>query len=206
MKGHSYENTTHGISSAIIKLSKLTKACDAYRDLSNNTLPAAFWTPNTFDVSGGVNMAVSYTTVNRWQARQYAKGKASTTLEMQPGIFDRSPEVSWLSQYTHDFVILFPLLLGIQVFGSHIAGHGLCHPRASITEFDIRDFGPGPAQLSRQCATRQRKSRRRPIFLGRCFLFHHLQICLVIFQDAVRHSVQCNHLGEDTREALVERR
>ena len=52
-----YTTTLHGINSAIIKLSKLTRATKIYRGIAGMKLPDEFWTPNEFDVRGGIESA-----------------------------------------------------------------------------------------------------------------------------------------------------
>ena len=52
-----YTTTLHVINSAIIKLSKLTSATKLYRGVSGALLPRPFWTPNQYNVRGGVEVA-----------------------------------------------------------------------------------------------------------------------------------------------------
>ena len=60
-----YTTTLHGINSAIIKISKLTKATKVYRGISGMALPKEFWKPNEFGVRGGVESAFMSTTLER---------------------------------------------------------------------------------------------------------------------------------------------
>ena len=49
-----YTSTIHAINSAVIKMSKLTKACKVYRGIAGLALPKQFWEPNEYNVKGGV--------------------------------------------------------------------------------------------------------------------------------------------------------
>ena len=52
-----YPTTLHGVNSAVIKLGKLTVATKVYRGVSGAVLPDSFWTPNAFNVCGGIESA-----------------------------------------------------------------------------------------------------------------------------------------------------
>mmetsp|Transcript_63117 Transcript_63117/g.206030 ORF Transcript_63117/g.206030 Transcript_63117/m.206030 type:complete len:143 (+) Transcript_63117:705-1133(+) len=99
LMGNSYVTTIHGISSCVVKLSKLMVACDIFRGTSNARLPETFWNKNAYGVCGGVEYGFSSTTCDRKQAEHYANGKASTVFEMKQGMVDRGADISWLSQY-----------------------------------------------------------------------------------------------------------
>ena len=45
-KGNKYVTTTHVVNSAIVKMSKLTKATKVYRGVSGGVLPESFWRAN----------------------------------------------------------------------------------------------------------------------------------------------------------------
>ena len=49
-----YTTTLHAINSAIVKVSKLTKARKVYRGIAGMALPKQFWEPNEYNVKGGV--------------------------------------------------------------------------------------------------------------------------------------------------------
>ena len=92
--------TLHAINSAVLKLSKLTKAAPVYRGFTGATLPASFFEPNEENVCGGIEYGFSSTTTAAQQAQHYAHGKASTVFEMRMGLIDRGAELDWLSQCT----------------------------------------------------------------------------------------------------------
>ena len=95
-----YTTTLHAINSAVLKLSKLTKAAPVYRGFTGATLPASFFEPNEENVCGGIEYGFSSTTTAAQQAQHYADGKASTVFEMRMGLIDRGAELDWLSQCT----------------------------------------------------------------------------------------------------------
>ena len=72
---NTYTTTLHAINSAIVKLSKLTRATTVYRGISGRVLPDEFWHPNEFGVKGGVEAAFMSTTTNR----EVALGRATAT-------------------------------------------------------------------------------------------------------------------------------
>lgn len=51
---NTYPTTLHIINSAVLKLSKLTKAVKVYRGMASGVLPKAFWKPNDYHVRGGI--------------------------------------------------------------------------------------------------------------------------------------------------------
>ena len=63
-----YPTTLHAINSAIIKLSKLSKASTVYRGVHDLVLPDQFWTPNKYGVRGGIDGAFMSTTLKREEA------------------------------------------------------------------------------------------------------------------------------------------
>ena len=96
-----YTTTLHVINSAIIKLSKLTSATKLYRGVSGALLPRPFWTPNQYNVRGGVEVAFMSCTEDKEVALKYAasKKKAAIVFEVKQGMVDRGADVAWLSQY-----------------------------------------------------------------------------------------------------------
>ena len=84
-KDNKYVTTTHVINSAIVKVSKLTKATKVYRGVAGGVLPESFWRPNDQGVKGGIESAFMSTTFDRNVAMHYASvpGRASLVLEMQ---------------------------------------------------------------------------------------------------------------------------
>ena len=64
-KGNTYRTTMHVINSCIIKTSKLTRAVKVYRGIAGAELPPTFWTPNEYNVRGGIESAFLSTTVKR---------------------------------------------------------------------------------------------------------------------------------------------
>ena len=128
-----YTTTLHAINSAVLKLSKLTKAAPVYRGFTGATLPASFFKPNEENVCGGIEYGFSSTTTERAQAVHYAAGKASTVLELQMGMIDRGADISWLSQYPHEREVLLPPLTGVEAFGTEVEGGTLVvHARLSL--------------------------------------------------------------------------
>ena len=68
-------------------------------------LPDEFWTPNEYDVRGGVENAFMSTTLDRSVAMGYASGdttKMGIVIEAQQGQVNRGADMSWLSQYPHE--------------------------------------------------------------------------------------------------------
>eukprot|EP00445_Apocalathium_hangoei_P071318 CAMPEP_0204133150 /NCGR_PEP_ID=MMETSP0361-20130328/14930_1 /ASSEMBLY_ACC=CAM_ASM_000343 /TAXON_ID=268821 /ORGANISM="Scrippsiella Hangoei, Strain SHTV-5" /LENGTH=1005 /DNA_ID=CAMNT_0051086157 /DNA_START=36 /DNA_END=3053 /DNA_ORIENTATION=- len=125
LMGNSYVTTVHGISSCVLKLSKLMKLCDIFRGSCDAALPTSFLKKDGVGFCGGVEYGFFSTTSERNQAVDYANGKASTVFEMKQGMVDRGADISWLSQYGHEREILFPPLLGIQALGSRVTGRCL---------------------------------------------------------------------------------
>ena len=104
---------------AIIKLSKLTSATKLYRGVSGALLPRPFWTPNQYNVRGGVEVAFMSCTEDkevRAQVRRVQKN-AAIVFEVKQGMVDRGADVAWLSQYPHEKEITF------QVTGRHCRHH-----------------------------------------------------------------------------------
>jgi hypothetical protein len=119
-----YTTTLHAINSAIVKLSKLTKASTVYRGVHDVVLPDQFWTPNMYGVRGGIDRGFLSTTLVRKEAMQYAAdGKTAHLLfEIQQGMIDRGADISFLSQYPFEKEILFNPLTGLEVRGSRVKG------------------------------------------------------------------------------------
>ena len=120
-----YTTTLHAINSAIVKLGKLTKATKVFRGVAGLALPAEFWTPNAFDVRGGVEPAFMSTTLERDVAMGYAAGDGSKmgfVIEVQQGMVSRGASMDFLSQYPHEAEILFGPLTGIEVLDTRIEG------------------------------------------------------------------------------------
>eukprot|EP00325_Prymnesiales_sp_UTEX-LB-985_P002783 CAMPEP_0174705770 /NCGR_PEP_ID=MMETSP1094-20130205/8869_1 /TAXON_ID=156173 /ORGANISM="Chrysochromulina brevifilum, Strain UTEX LB 985" /LENGTH=1050 /DNA_ID=CAMNT_0015903971 /DNA_START=465 /DNA_END=3614 /DNA_ORIENTATION=+ len=115
-----YTTTIHAINSCVLKLSKLTRACKAWRGFTGATLPSSFFDANEEGVRGGIEFGFSSTTIDRAQALHYASGNASTIFEMEMGMIDRGADMSWLSQYPHEKEILFPPLIGEQALSTHV--------------------------------------------------------------------------------------
>ena len=91
----------HVINSAIVKSSKLTIAAKVYRGVAGGRLPDSFWTPNEYNVRGGIEGAFLSTTLDRKVAFDYAgntPGKPGLIFEVQMGMVDRGAELKWLSQ------------------------------------------------------------------------------------------------------------
>ena len=119
-----YTTTLHAINSAIVKLSKLTKASTVYRGVHDVVLPDQFWTPNKYGVRGGIDSGFLSTTLVRKEAMENAAdGKTAPLLfEIQQGMIDRGADISFLSQYPFEKEILFNPLTGLEVRGSRVEG------------------------------------------------------------------------------------
>ena len=117
-----YVTTLHCISSAIVKLSRLTKPQTVYRGLVGRVLPSEFWRGQGH---GGVEFAFMSTTADREVAMQYAqagKEAASCVMEVKMGMIDRGADLSWLSQYPHEKEITFPPYTGLEVLDTRVEG------------------------------------------------------------------------------------
>jgi len=119
-----YTTTLHALNSAVIKLSKLTKASTVYRGVHDMVLPDQFWTPNKYGVRGGIDSAFMSTTLKREEAIKYAASGRTAPLifEIQQGMIDRGADISFLSQYPFEKEILFNPLTGLEVCGSRVEG------------------------------------------------------------------------------------
>ena len=93
-----YTTTIHAVNSVVVKMARLTKVVPLFRGWTGATLPRSFFEPDAMGVCGGVEYGFSSTTTDRAQAVLYAKGKASTLLELEMGIVDRGADFSWLSE------------------------------------------------------------------------------------------------------------
>ena len=131
------------INSAIIKLSKLTSATKLYRGVSGALLPRPFWTPNQYNVRGGVEVAFMSCTEDKEVALKYAasKKKAAIVFEVKQGMVDRGADISWLSQYPHEKECAAALALSSQALHTHTR----LHPPTSAAPALFRGrilFGP----------------------------------------------------------------
>ena len=129
-QGNKYTTTLHAINSAIIKLSKLTKAKLVYRGVSGGVLPDECRKPNSYGVRGGIEGGFMSTTSEKKIAVFYAKGGADKSkegssailFEARMGMVDRGADVGWLSQFPQEDEILFAPLTGMEVRGSRVEG------------------------------------------------------------------------------------
>ena len=118
-----WQTTIHVINSSIVKLGKLTKANKVYRGISGGSLPDEFFTPNKFDVCGGIENGFMSTTLDREVALGYASsGMAGVVFEVQMGMVDRGADCARFSQYPHEAEILFAPLTGLEVRRSRVEG------------------------------------------------------------------------------------
>ena len=116
-RGNRYTTTLHALNSAIIKLSKLTVACNVYRGVSGGSLPAALRQRNEYGVRGGVDLAFMSASTDRSVALHYAGsgGGPAVALELQQGLVSRGADVWWLSQFPHEREVLFAPLTACEV-------------------------------------------------------------------------------------------
>ena len=123
-KGNLFTTTLHVINSAIVKLSKLTKAELVWRGVAGGVLPEEFWSPDKLGLRGGCEYAFMSTTTNAEVAHSYASrsGKAGSLFSMRMGMVDRGAEISFLSQYPGEREILFNPLTGLEVTSSKVQG------------------------------------------------------------------------------------
>eukprot|EP00325_Prymnesiales_sp_UTEX-LB-985_P016966 CAMPEP_0174755368 /NCGR_PEP_ID=MMETSP1094-20130205/106211_1 /TAXON_ID=156173 /ORGANISM="Chrysochromulina brevifilum, Strain UTEX LB 985" /LENGTH=715 /DNA_ID=CAMNT_0015961257 /DNA_START=10 /DNA_END=2157 /DNA_ORIENTATION=+ len=126
---NNYVSTIHAINSAVIKLSKLSKAGMVYRGVCYGKLDSKFWSANADGVCGGVEFGFQSTTRDRTQAVHYATGcgwakqaDAMTIFEMQMGMIDRGAELGWVSMYPHEKECLFPPLTGVEALRADVDG------------------------------------------------------------------------------------
>ena len=113
-----YVTTLHAINSAILKLSKQTRACTVYRGVSGGVLPDAFWEENEHGVRGGVELGFMSTTTEKHVALGYMaqRGSAARMLfQVRMGMIDRGADVAALSQFPGENEILFAPLTGLEV-------------------------------------------------------------------------------------------
>ena len=154
----------HVINSAIVKSSKLTIAAKVYRGVAGGRLPDSFWTPNEYNVRGGIEGAFLSTTLDRKVAFDYAgndPGRPGLIFEVQMGMVDRGAELKWLSQCarpfpptpTHTFLtpfprvcadpheeeILFAPLTGLEVHGFRVEGSVLVVEAKMSVNLNVRD-------------------------------------------------------------------
>ena len=120
--GNRYPNTLHTLSSAIIKLGKITKAEMVYR-APGGALPASFWYRQPEGMQGGIELAFMSTTTAKAEAMAYARRAPGMILfELQQGFVARGASISWLSQYPKEEEILFPPLTTLEVTGTRVEG------------------------------------------------------------------------------------
>ena len=112
-KGNLYATTIHVLNSCIVKLSKLTRVGKVYRGLADGALPERFFTPDTYNVKGGVEPAFMSTTADEEIAKAYA-GQGGIILALDQGMVSRGADLSWFSQYPHEKEVLFAPLTGIE--------------------------------------------------------------------------------------------
>ena len=106
-----FVTTLHAINSAILKLSRHTKACTVYRGVAGGVLPDVFWTPNQHGIMGGVELGFMSTTTDRSVAMDFAShagggGKCAMVFTIKMGMIDRGASVSFMSQFPGENEIL----------------------------------------------------------------------------------------------------
>ena len=123
-KGNAYVSTTHGINSAVVKMSKITRATKVYRGMTGGRLPPSFLTANEYGVKGGIEMSFMSTTYDRSVALKYASDltKPGLVFEMAMGMVDRGADLEEISQYPTERECLFAPLTGIEVVRTRVEG------------------------------------------------------------------------------------
>lgn len=125
-------NTLHVVSSALRKVSHLTKVETVYRSMPNGRFPSFFWDLDEHGVRGGVELAFMSTTRERAVAMSYASGgnagvaysatgarrsveKPQLFLEISQGYNNRAADISCISQYGHENELTFPPCTALQI-------------------------------------------------------------------------------------------
>jgi hypothetical protein len=129
-KGNRYTTTIWVLNSAIVKLKALTPAARVYRGLKGLALPDALLKKNEHGIKGGVEPGFMSTTLDYKVAMTYAgayektkdKDASGIVFEIEPGLFDRGCDLSWLSQYPFEREILFAPLTGVEVLDTRVDG------------------------------------------------------------------------------------
>ena len=129
-EGNLYTTTLHVISSAVLKLGKLTRANKVYRGISRKTVPQKLKVKDKMsNTRGGVEYGFLSCSLVKKEALKYATlGKTQTPLllEIQQGMIDRGADLSWLSQYPLEQEVMFPPLTGLEfLYHSVEDGHVL---------------------------------------------------------------------------------
>ena len=190
-KGNRYVTTIHAINSAVIKLSKLSKAGKVYRGVCYGLLPEQFWKGDESGVKGGIEFGFQSTTREREQAVHYAKGggwakegDAMTVMEMQMGMIDRGADLSWLSQYPHEKEVLLPPLTGLEALGSDVEGDMLVvHSKLSLNL---------AAQTLEQVLSRRRKmlmdmAKGIELEVREALPERHVALAITILKNALKY-------------------
>ena len=126
-EGNLYTTTLHVISSAVLKLGKLTRANKVYRGISRKTVPQRLkFKDQASNTRGGVEFGFLSCSLAKREALKYATGETPLLLEIQQGMIDRGADLSWLSQYPHEAEVMFPPLTGLEfLYHSVEDGHVL---------------------------------------------------------------------------------
>ena len=79
---HSYVTTIHATNSAVLKLSKLTRADTVYRGFQGTTLPRSFFVADRFGVKGGIEVSAAADPARPIALMEHSR--ASHALRSQP--------------------------------------------------------------------------------------------------------------------------
>ena len=112
-----FSATLHCISSAIGKLSKLSRVTKVYR-APGGKMPTAFMEPDPdTNGTGGIESGFMSCTSDFDQARHYALASqgAKIVYEVHQGLVSRGAEISWLSQFPAEAECLFPPFSALEV-------------------------------------------------------------------------------------------
>ncbi len=123
-RGNRYTTTLHLISSAVVKLSRLTRATVVYRGVAGGELPRAFIEEDEHAIRGGIELAFMSTSLHKDVAQDYARdARGGLVFVIQQGMADRGADLSWLSQYPSEREICFGPCTGLEVQSTRVEQH-----------------------------------------------------------------------------------
>lgn len=114
-----YLTTLHAGNSAILKLSKLSRAAPLYRSLWK-PLPDSFFIPDEFGIRGCVDAGFLSATSDREESLRYKQGDIQVLLEIEIGMTDRAADLSWLQTVPGNEYWLCSFLSCLQVLRERV--------------------------------------------------------------------------------------